>query len=483
MRFWPRSLAGQLMAALVAALLVAQLVALVLFAGERARAVRSAQRENIVLRTVALVRLLEETPAALHQRILQTASSRLVRFSLDAAPSLPADAGDLATARLARDFATALGIEPGRLRVAMSQPPAARVPFGFGHHDRDDRPWFGRHHGDGDDDDEAAERGLHGEGARAGARAHVRWIGFSVGLDDGRWLNGVTGPPPGLPPFGASFLFSLLLSVAAVCVAGLLLARRIARPITNLAAASERMGRGEAAQPLAERGPDEVRRATRAFNDMRSRIDRFVSDRTQMLAAISHDLRTPITSLRLRAELVEEAETRERLVETIDEMQHMVEATLDFVRAEGRGEETREIDLTALVQSVVDDLAELGHDAQMAASERVVVRGRAMGIKRALRNLIENAVHYGAAARVRIEQGDGLVRVVIADRGPGIAEKDLERLFEPFVRGDASRSRETGGIGLGLAVARTILRSHGGDVTLANRQGGGLEAVLALPAA
>lgn len=487
MRFWPRSLAGQLMATLVLALLVAQLAALVLFAGERARAVRSAQRENVVLRTVALVRLLEESPVALHDTVLQTASSRLVRFSIANEPNLPEDAGDLATARLAGDFSQALGIEPQRLRVAMSSPgedPGAA--FGFSrrwrhHHDNDDRRWRDRDDDDDDDNAEGAqnrrERGFRDN------RRRPRWIGFSIQLDNGNWLNGVAGTPTGAPPFGAGFLVSLLLSVAAVCAAGYFVARRIARPIANLAAASESMGRGEAGAPLAENGPDEVRRASRAFNDMRGRIDRFISDRTQMLAAISHDLRTPITSLRLRAELVEEPETRERMVETIDEMQHMVEATLDFVRAEGRSEETRDTDLTALVESVVDDLKELGLDVAMVpGGERIVVRARPLGLKRALRNVIENAIHYGKDARVRVEQAGGQARVIVEDTGPGVDEAELERLFEPFMRGEASRSRETGGIGLGLAVARTILRGHGGDVTLANRDGGGLTATLSLPA-
>jgi signal transduction histidine kinase len=486
MRFWPKSLAGQLMATLVLALVVAQLAALVLFAGERARAVRSAQRENVVMRTAALVRLLEESPASLHDTILQTASSRLVRFSVGGEPSLPEDAGDLATARLARDFAEALGIAPQRLRVAMSSEDDSNPAFGFYRrwsHRHDERDRRGRERDDDDDDDHARSAQDRRERAfRDGGRRRPRWIGFSILLGDGSWLNGVAGTPPGAPPFGAGFLVSLLLSVAAVCAAGFFLARRIARPIANLAAASEDLGRGEAGAPLEENGPDEVRRATRAFNDMRGRIDRFVSDRTHMLAAISHDLRTPITSLRLRAELVEEPETRERMIETIDEMQHMVEATLDFVRAEGRGEDTRDTDLTALVESVVDDLTELGHEAEMVAGDRLVVRARPHGLKRALRNVIENAIHYGKDVRVRVERGDGLARVLVEDRGPGVDEAELERLFEPFMRGESSRSRETGGIGLGLAVARTILRSHGGDVTLANREGGGLRATITLPA-
>jgi len=475
MRLWPKSLAGQLMATLVLALFVAQTVAIVLFANERTRAVRTAYRENVVSRAAALVRLLEDTPPSVHERILDAASSQLVRFSLSTEPVLPEDAGDLRTQRLARDIATALNIRPERLRVALT-------PETF-----DPGEAFGPRHMDmpmmrdmeDDNDDSLSHRRLMPRGPPR--LRQVRWIAFSIAMSGGQWLNGVTGPPPLPPPFGLSFVVSLVLSAAAVSLAGLVIARRITRPMRRLTLAADRLGRGEAVEPLPERGPEEVVRGTRAFNEMHARLDRFIRDRTHMLAAISHDLRTPITSLRLRAELVEDEEARGKLIETLDEMQRMVEATLAFIRAEGRGEETREVDLTALVESLAEDLGELDHKATVATAERIVVRCRPDGVRRALRNVIENAVAYGGAAQIRLEAGGNQARIVVEDGGPGLPQEDLERMFEPFVRGEGSRSRETGGIGLGLAIARTIMRGHGGDITLENRAEGGLRAVLTLP--
>ena len=200
-----------------------------------------------------------------------------------------------------------------------------------------------------------------------------------------------------------------------------------------------------------------------------------------MLAAVSHDLRTPITSLRLHAEFVEDDETRTKILAALDEMQRMTEEALAFIREDMQREETRNVDLHALLDSVAADLAELGHDIAVADSGRILVACRASALRRALRNLLENAAAYGARATAWIE-GDGEeTRVVVEDEGPGIPEAELERVFEPFVRLEASRSRETGGSGLGLAIARGIVRGHGGDIVLANRAEGGLRATVALP--
>ena len=250
-----------------------------------------------------------------------------------------------------------------------------------------------------------------------------------------------------------------------------------------LAAAAGRLGRGEAVGDLPEAGPVETRETVRAFNLMRARLDRYVRDRTAMLAAVSHDLRTPITSLRLHAEFVEDAETRAKILAALDEMQRMAEDALAFIREDMRKEEIRTVDLHALVDSVAADLAELGRDIAVADSERVLAVCRPVALRRALRNLLENAAVYGGRATVRIERDDDEDRVVIEDQGPGIPQADLERVFEPFVRLEASRSRDSGGSGLGLAIARGIVRGHGGDIVLANRAEGGLRATVVLPGA
>jgi signal transduction histidine kinase len=267
----------------------------------------------------------------------------------------------------------------------------------------------------------------------------------------------------------------------ALSVIVIFMVRRLTRPMARLAVAAERLGRGEAVPPVPEWGPADVREATRAFNRMHARLQRFVQDRTRMLAAISHDLRTPITSLRLRAEFIEDVEIRQKILETLDDMQRMAEATLAFAREEAAREDTRVVDLSALVDSVCADLSDMGQDVTFAGAPRSRYLGRPSSLKRALSNLIENAVSYGQRARVTLEGGDDEWRIVIDDDGPGIAEADIERVFAPFVRLEESRNLETGGVGLGMAISRSIVRGHGGDITLANRQGGGLRVTVRLP--
>lgn len=218
-----------------------------------------------------------------------------------------------------------------------------------------------------------------------------------------------------------------------------------------------------------------------ALARMQRRLAGMMADRTRMLAALGHDLRSPITALRLRAEMVEDAETRERMTATLDEMQQMVEATLAYARGVSPDQPPEPVDLAALLAELARELSGTGPPVEIGAIPHVVLPLRRLAVRRALRNLIENAQRYGGGARARLEAGDEALRVVIEDDGPGLPEEDLERVFDPFVRLETSRSRETGGTGLGLPIARAILRAHGGDVHLVNRAGGGLRAKVALP--
>jgi signal transduction histidine kinase len=252
--------------------------------------------------------------------------------------------------------------------------------------------------------------------------------------------------------------------------------------LRRLAASAEAVGRGENVPPLPESGPDDIRKTTEAFNRMQARLFRFVEDRTRMLAAIGHDLRTPLTSLRLRAEFVNDPETHQRMLSTIDEMQSMTESMIALARGEATIEETRIVDLNALLGSLCDDLIDLGQPIHYRDTVKITYRCRPDGLRRAVRNLIENAVRYAGAAEVSIKQSSGSIELVIADRGPGIPEQMNEKVFAPFFRLENSRSRETGGVGLGLSIARAIARHHGGDITLSPNEPG-LRAVLSLPRA
>ena len=483
MRIAPKSLAGQLSLLLLLALAAAQGIAVALFAWERMEAVRDAHRDNAVLRMATVARLLDDTPHGLHDSVIAAASTELARFSLSGEPVVGETGTGERAAAIARDLSAALGVRAERVRVAplWSQ-------FLDDDDDRDDdRDDDDRDdHNDHDDDDHDEDRDNDNDGDRGDDgpdHGEPDWFTASVALADGRWLNVAVDPPPGAPAWGPAFLAVFLLSALCIAAVAVFMGRRIAKPMRGLAAAAGRLGRGEAVDELSEAGPEETRETVRAFNLMRARLDRYVRDRTAMLAAVSHDLRTPITSLRLHAEFVEDAETKAKILAALDEMQRMTEDALAFIREDMQREETRTVDLHALLDSIAADLAELGHDIAVADSERVLVACRPAALRRALRNLLENAAAYGSRATARIDRDDSELRIVIEDQGPGIPEADLERVFEPFVRLEASRSRDTGGSGLGLAIARSIVRGHGGDVVLANRAEGGLRATVVLPGA
>jgi signal transduction histidine kinase len=459
-RFLPTSLAGRMILLVLAALVLAQIATVLIFAESRRSAVQAAGREQVIGRTAALVRLVEETPDELHDRILRAASNARVAFRIEPDP-LVGEAGNVAG--IVSEAALAEAFGAGRdVRVEVT----GRTRLFDRDRERD------RENG-GDDRDH------HGDGWRM-MRDRFPAVAVSVRLAGGSWLNAETVLPP--PPFLAwPAVWSTLFIGGAVSAVVVWSVRRITRPMRALADAADRFGRGETVPPLPEDGPEEVRRTVAAFNAMQGRVRRFVADRTRMLAAISHDLRTPLTSLRLRAEFVDDDEIREKIVDTVDEMSRMTEAALAFARDEASGEDARPTDLAALVRAVADDLVDIGAAVTVSAPDRMDLTVRPVALRRAVRNLVENAVRYGERARIRLTDAADAVVIQVDDDGPGIPADRLNEVFEPFVRLETSRSAETGGVGLGLSTARTIARAHGGDVTLANRPGGGLSATLRLP--
>jgi signal transduction histidine kinase len=305
-------------------------------------------------------------------------------------------------------------------------------------------------------------------------------MGLAVQLKDGSWLNTAFAKKMVNSMWSTQSIISLAVTAVILSICAAFIARGMTRPMRRLAVAAEALGRGESVTPLPESGPDDIRQTAVAFNLMQARLQRFVEDRTRMLAAIGHDLRTPITSLRLRAEFVTDDETREKMLSTLDELRAMTEATLAFSREQATEEATRNVNLTALVESLCDDLVEIGHDVTCLDAPKIGYRCRADALKRAVRNLVENAVRYGERARVSLRSGPSAIEIVVEDDGPGIDAEAIERVFAPFFRLENSRNRETGGIGLGLSIARNIVRHHGGDITLTNT-GSGLIATISLP--
>jgi signal transduction histidine kinase len=303
-----------------------------------------------------------------------------------------------------------------------------------------------------------------------------------VPLRNGGWLSVTVADPPIVASTRLGQL-ALRLALVAIVVAPISFwaARKLSAPLAAFAEAAEKLGVDGGGPPLKERGPRELRTAIRAFNRMQERLKRFVDDRTRMLAAMSHDLRTPLTRLRLRAEFVEDAEQQQKMLAEVDEMTAMIDATLDFARADARREDARSVDLGELVASVCDDAVDANEDVTFEPAPRCEILGRSIALRRAIANVTGNAVKYAGGARVRVAALGPEFAVEIDDDGPGIPEHERERVFAPFYRIETSRSRETGGTGLGLAVARSIVRAHGGDIRLSSRDGGGLRVTILLP--
>ena len=319
--------------------------------------------------------------------------------------------------------------------------------------------------------------------AREGGEEHFLVAPFALGVrqPDGSWK--IVRPEGfGLEPWQQRMLLWFVLSTLAMAPAAYVYARRISRPLQQFAEAADRLGRDPRGQPLALslKGTSEINVAAHAFNEMQERLRRYVEDRTAMVGAIAHDLRTPLTRLRFRIENAPD-DLRAKMAGDLDQMEEMISAALTFVRdATHAGERTR-LELSSLIESLCDELAETGADAQADLGAKVVMHGDPVALRRLFANLLDNAVKFGDRARARVYEEAGFAVVEIADDGPGIPEADRERVFDPFYRREPSRSRQTGGIGLGLAVVRSVARSHGGDVELTNRPDGGLTARVRLP--
>jgi signal transduction histidine kinase len=302
----------------------------------------------------------------------------------------------------------------------------------------------------------------------------------AVELPDGSWLNfsaGLFRPPTA----EHASLLSTSAMAAGILLLGLFVVRLIGRPLRQLSDAADRIGMPGITVRMPETGPHEVRHAALAFNRMQARINKLIGDRTQALAAVSHDLRTPIARLRLRAGFLDDPEAQRQIDADLDEMDAMIGATLAYLRGEEELEPERPTDIVAMLETLCDAAADAGAEASYEGPGQARLICRPVAIKRAFANLIENAVKYGRAARVQLDDVPSRIRVRIDDDGPGIPEADMEVVFEPFRRLETSRNRGTGGTGLGLTIARQVISQHGGTIMLANRPSGGLTVIVELP--
>ena len=467
-RFLPKSLFGQTLLILLAGLIVSHAVGSWIYTADREHAVRAIGGFTAAQRITNLTRLIQEAPREWRARIVAALSDQTLRVSLANQPPTFGGANENnAISQTIRDFLadqapTNSGIQP---RVAVSA--SDGTPFPVWH-------WKGAGPMTGSGPMMGRGPMMHGLGG-------FRDLQVAIPLPDGKWLSFATSLPDTGPAFSRQFLVSMAIMAIIILGVSIWAVRRVTAPLASLSVAAEQLGRDVTAAPLPETGTSETRRASRAFNDMQSRLRNLIDSRMRMLGAISHDLRTPLTLLRLRAENIEDPQERGKMLGTIGEMDAMLGSTLQFARDEMVSEPRRPTDLAALLQSIVDDLSDAGLPVTMEPVESIVYECRPMALKRALTNLIDNAVKYGKTAHVALDTTPKTIEIAIDDEGPGISESELTRVLEPFYRVEDSRSRETGGVGLGLAITRSIVQSHGGQITLVNRQTGGLRASISLP--
>jgi signal transduction histidine kinase len=285
---------------------------------------------------------------------------------------------------------------------------------------------------------------------------------------------------PAPPTWPTEVVIAGIVALLTTSLAAAFIARRVVKPLSQLAASASEAARGGPAPRVPEEGPDDIRIAAHAFNAMTDQVTRTLASQRQLLSAVGHDLRTPITAMRINTEFVEDADIRARLEANLEELQDLTEAVLSAARGVGWGQ-MRKIDLAALMESLCSDLDEMGEPVTWETHSAAPFSCRPNEIRRALRNLIENAIAYGKRAQVSMQAEPQSYEIVVEDDGPGIPDKDRARVFEPFVRLEASRSAETGGSGLGLTLVKAIAEGHGGAIRLENRSGGGLRARLSLP--
>jgi signal transduction histidine kinase len=452
-RLLPRSLLGQMLLLMGAALLVAQLVNFAALLNEQQKLSLAQNEGPAIFRFAQVAAAVAQAPPAERAIVLRNQPAgpgmifRLGRGSVVGKAGLPRDAEvERRLDGALRDAALPLLQVRGAVRIeAGSPPPGPHRPLFPGPEQR-------------------------------------KVVLLSAQLDDGTWLNGRL-PAPHFDHWlvhrllvATGFLF--LLVFAAV----FWIARRLAAPLRDLTAAAEGFDGGEG-PPVPERGPSDVRAAIAAFNAMRRRTLGLLDEKDRMLGAIGHDLRTPLASIRIRAENMGPEEERARLVATLEEMHATLEDILVLARTGRSAEPPRPMDVAALADSIVEELRDLGRPAEFVPSPRTVLAVRPNLLRRALRNLADNAIAYGGSATLRVEEGDKAVRLIVEDNGPGIPLERLAEVLEPFRRLESSRNRESGGAGLGLAIAQAVAAAHGGRLELANLSAGGLSAVLILPRA
>jgi signal transduction histidine kinase len=467
-RFLPKSLFGQMLLIILLGLIVSYAIGAWIYSTDREAALHEVGGLAAAHRIANLARLVEEAPADWRQRIVATLSDQTFQVALsDQKPDFAGrgDNGSVAEA-IAAYLSDRLEFDASRKPVVVASE-AARLTPGSGPFVNHPPMMMMR------------SPGMMGGWSMHGW-AELVALDVAIPLSTGQWLSFNMALPEHVPSFSYQLIAAMLVMTIVLVVVAVWAAKRVTAPLRTLAEAAQRLGGDVNAPPIPEMGTIETRQASHAFNEMQIRLRELIDNRTRLLAAISHDLRTPLTLLRLRTENAADSDDKERMLATIAEMDAMVSAILQYTRDEMTTEPVRRTDLTALIQSVVDDMADAGMDVAFDPAPAVLVDCRSSALKRAITNLVDNAVKYGRKARVTLQAGEKLVEIVIEDEGPGIPDEELTRVFQPFYRVEGSRNRESGGVGLGLAITRSLVQRNNGTLSLQNRPSGGLRAQILL---
>ncbi len=477
-RLTPQTLFGQTLLLLLIGIGLSLLAGSWIYGSARQEAVRAIGGLAVAERIINVSRLIEDVPVDWRERIVAGANDTAFRIRLTGSPPMSprAEPATSETALIQQYLKEALPSHNVRVSLALDGGDAYFGPW------RHHAPWSGMGRGAGGPMAGPGDHRpmMHGPFARW----NMSWqaLHADVELKGGQWLRFATTLPDTGPTMSPRLILALAVVATMIALLTARAVRRLTAPLTLLADAAERLGRDVGAPSLPVSGSREVRSATHAFNTMQERLRRLIESRTLMLGAISHDLKTQLTLLRLRAETVDQADDRDRMLNTIGEMENMLTATLSFARDESASEIGKRIDIGALVGSVADDMADAGLPVETGIIDTdVVIECKPLALRRALTNLIDNAVKYGGKATVAMRAKAEQIEITVEDGGPGIPEDQLGRVLQPFVRLEESRNRETGGIGLGLAIAASIAEAHGGTLKLSNRGEGGLKAAIALP--
>lgn len=455
----PNSLFARIALIVLAGLLVSQLASFWLQSGERTEVLSQIRGQNFAERIAETVRILEAAPPQQRQATIHALQSD----SLQISPLRPEDVSPIVPRGQMQSM---MAQRLGSMREMRGAGSMGGMGAGMG------RGWQA--------------------GTSAGVSApamttmpsmsrNATQRSFDIRLADGQWYRITASAEPVSAALPRELMIRLLITLAIVLGAVMMAVGQISRPLKQLATAADTLGHDLDVPPLPEHGSIEVRQAAQAFNRMQSRLRHLLEERARALAAVSHDLRTPLTRLRLRAELVEDETLRNQLGNDLDAMALMLDTTLEYLRSLKESEKPCRIDMNAMLQSLTDDFVTIGRDVTLTGMADKPFTGRLTALRRAIQNLVDNAIKYGHRAHIHMLDAKDILKIVVEDEGPGIPEAELPRVTEPYYRPDVARSSATGGVGLGLSIVKDIAVLHGGELLLQNRPEGGLRATLQLP--